>query len=391
MSRATNEGEDAGALDIEGGHPLRGTIKVSGSKNAALPIIAAALLVEGTSVLRGVPNITDVRLLLEMLEDLDVKSHCKHDILFLPNSIASDRARKYQVSSNLARKMRASLLLLGPCLARLGKIAIPLPGGCAIGTRPIEEHIYGLRQLGAEVMIEWEEVVANCRKGSLDGSYTFTVPTVTGTATLMLAASLSDRFTCLRNVAKEPEIEDLAKVLKSMGVRIQGAGTAKIIMQGTPRPTPYSHDMMSDRIECGTFMIAGALLGDPLLVDGVVEEQHAAFIAMLRSIGAGVSIKGQTVSITSPRRNTAAVIRTSASPGIATDLQPQLMALQAYSIDTSVITESVYENRFKHVPQLQRMGANITVNELERLLQAYCFCMAHPLQRSISVRAPTCS
>ena len=362
MSGNIDEDEDASAIMIEGGHLLRGKVQVSGSKNAALPIIAAAILAEGTSVLRGVPDIADVRLMIQMMRDLGVKSYWENGTLFLKNSLASGLASQHPVSGDLARRMRASLLLLGPALARLGRIAVPLPGGCAIGPRPIDQHMNGLRQLGAAVMIEHEEIKATCRKGSLHGCYTFTIQTVTGTANLMMAASLSENATHLHNVAKEPEIEELAVLLQGMGVRIDGAGTSSITVRGTSQPKPYCHDLMPDRIECGTFMIAGALLGDPLIIERVVAEQHAALIAILRSIGARVVIKGQTASISSPPQGSAANIRTSTYPGVPTDLQPQLMSLLTFSEGTSVITESVFETRFKHVSQLQQMGADITID-----------------------------
>ena len=362
MSGTIDEDQDAGAMMIDGGHLLRGKVQVSGSKNAALPIIAAALLAEGTSVLRGVPNIADVRLMIEMMRELGVKSCWENGTIFLTNSLNSELACPHQVSGDLAGKMRGSLLLLGPALARLGRIAIPLPGGCAIGPRPIDQHIDGLRQLGAGVMIEKEEIKAICRKGSLHGCYTFAVQSVTGTANLMLAASLNENATHLHNVAKEPEIEELAILLQGMGVRIDGAGTSSITMRGISQPKPYCHDLMPDRIECGTFMIAGALLGDPLVIEGVVAEQHAALIAILQSIGASVFIKGRTASMSRPLRGSAVMIRTSTYPGVPTDLQPQLMSLLAFSEGISVITESVFEARFKHVSQLQHMGADIAVD-----------------------------
>lgn len=362
MSGIIDEDEDAGAIMIEGGRLLRGKVQVSGSKNAALPIIAAAILAEGTSVLRGVPDIVDVRLMIEMMRDLGVESHWENDTLFLKNSQASEPAYQHQVSGDSARRMRASLLLLGPALARLGRIVVPLPGGCTIGPRPIDQHMDGLRQLGARVMIKNEEIKAMCRKGSLHGYYTFTVQTVTGTANLMLAASLNENAAHLHNVAKEPEIEELAVLLQGMGVRIDGAGTSSITVQGTSQPKPYCHDLMPDRVECGTFMIAGALLGDPLIIEGIVAEQHTALIAILRSIGASVFIEGQTASISSPMRGSAAIIRTSTYPGVPTDLQPQLMSLLAFSEGTSVITESIFETGFKHVSQLQQMGADIAID-----------------------------
>lgn len=362
MSGIIDEDEDAGAIMIEGGRLLRGKVQVSGSKNAALPIIAAAILAEGTSVLRGVPDIVDVRLMIKMMRDLGVESHWENDTIFLKNSLASEPACQHQVSGDSARRMRASLLLLGPALARLGRIVVPLPGGCTTGPRPIDQHMDGLRQLGATVRIKKEEIKAMCRKGSLHGYYTFTVQTVTGTANLMLAASLNENATHLHNVAKEPEIEELAVLLQGMGVRIDGAGTSSITVQGTSQPKPYCHDLMPDRIECGTFMIAGALLGDPLIIEGIVAEQHTALIAILRSIGASVFIEGQTASISSPLRGSAAIIRTSTYPGVPTDLQPQLMSLLAFSEGTSVITESIFETRFKHVSQLQQMGADIAID-----------------------------
>ena len=361
MSGNIDEDEDAGTIMIEGGYPLRGKVQVSGSKNAALPIIAAAILAEGTSILRGVPNIADVRLMIDMMRDLGVKSYWENGTLFLKNSLTSELACQHPVSGDSAHRMRASLLLLGSALARLGRIAVPLPGGCAIGPRPIDQHLNGLRQLGAAVMIEHEEIKATCRKGSLHGCYTFTIQTVTGTANLMLAASLSENTTRLHNVAKEPEIEELAVLLQGMGVRIDGAGISSTV-RGTSQPKPYCHDLMPDRIECGTFMIAGALLGDPLVIEGIVVEQHAALIAILRSIGARVFMKGQTASISSPLRGSAANIRTSTYPGVPTDLQPQLMSLLTFSEGTSVITESIFETRFNHVSQLQKMGADIAID-----------------------------
>jgi UDP-N-acetylglucosamine 1-carboxyvinyltransferase len=352
------------ALKIRGGAPLHGAIRVSGSKNAALPALAASLLCAGTHELTRVPDLADVRTLLGLLESMGATFQHSGDKVRLDTT----KVDKLEAPYDLVRTMRASILVLGPLVARFGKARVSLPGGCAIGARPIDQHLKGLEKLGARITLEHGYVLAECEK--LRGTeILFDMPTVTGTENIMLAATLADGTTVLRNAAREPEVADLAELLGTMGARIEGAGSDTITIHGVASLEPYKHRVVADRIEFGTFLVAGALAGESLVVeDGVVEHQ-TALMDKLRDIGATFDISGSKITVNRAGKPRAVDITTAPYPGFPTDMQAQLMALLTVSDGASVITETIFENRFMHVPELARMGAQIRVDGGKAIVQ----------------------
>ena len=345
------------ALRIRGGAPLSGTIKVSGSKNAALPALAASLLCEGTHELTRVPDLADVKTLLGLLDSMGASSTRTKDAV----RIDASKIDKLEAPYDLVRTMRASILVLGPLLARFGKAKVSLPGGCAIGARPIDQHLKGLERLGARITLEHGYVLAECDR--LRGAEVlFDMPTVTGTENLMLAATLADGTTVLRNSAREPEITDLAELLGTMGARIDGAGSDTITIHGVNKLKPYKHRVVADRIEFGTFLVAGAMAGEGLVVEDGVPEHQTALTDKLRDIGARLEIEGSRVVVHRAGKAKAVDVVTAPYPGFPTDMQAQLMALLAVSEGASMITETIFENRFMHVPELSRMGAQVRVD-----------------------------
>ena len=347
------------ALRITGGAPLVGEIKVSGSKNASLPIMAAALLAEGKSVLRGTPDLADVRTLTQLLSTMGVAAERIGGDLHLDASSISH----FEAPYDLVRTMRAAILVLGPLVARFGAAKVSLPGGCAIGARPIDQHLKGLERLGAEIRMEHGYVLAQAKRGLVGGEVVFDMPTVTGTENVMLAATLARGKTVLRNAAREPEITDLARALVSMGADIRGAGTDEITIVGSSTLKPMDHRVVADRIECGTFLVAGALAGEPLTVSGGVVEHQKALIDKLQAIGAEITVEDpQHMTVRRVRQPRAVDIQTAPYPGFPTDMQAQLMTLLAVSEGTSTVNETIFENRFMHVPELDRLGAHIRVD-----------------------------
>ncbi|MBN1959936.1 MAG: UDP-N-acetylglucosamine 1-carboxyvinyltransferase [Deltaproteobacteria bacterium] len=346
------------ALKIIGGRSLKGQVRISGSKNASLPIMAAALLASGKSVLDNVPELADVYTLGKVLEHMGVKveriGHCLH--------IDASYLNHLEAPYELVRTMRASILVLGPLLARFGEAKVSLPGGCAIGARPIEQHLQGLERLGATIKVEHGYVIASAKK-LLGTELILDMPTVTGTENLMLAASLAQGVTTIRNAAREPEIVDLAKALSSMGVHIEGAGSECIIIHGNSDLQPYNHRVVADRIEFGTFLVAGALVGEDMAIVEGVPEHQAALIDKLRASGAQIQIKDHSIKISkSIGRPKPVEVQTAPYPGFPTDMQAQLMALLTVANGVSVVTENIFENRFMHVAELDRLGANIRVD-----------------------------
>ena len=342
---------------IDGGMPLVGTIPIGGAKNAALAIMAGALLADEPCVIRNVPRLLDVKVMSDVLSSLGVA------VNFPPtgNSLTIDAStlREHTCPYDLVTKMRASFFVLGPILARLGQARIPLPGGCAIGSRPVDLHLKGLRSLGAKVTIEhgYAEATADRLVGApvyLD------YPSVGATETIMMAACLAEGTTVIDNCAQEPEIVDLGEFLKKCGAKIEGAGTEQIIVHGRKRLHGCEHSTIPDRIEAGTFMIAAAITKGDLRLTGVRPEFVASLISKLQEIGVNIVVEDLDVvrvSVEGPL--TPADVRTMPFPGFPTDLQAQIMALLSVIPGTSVISETVFENRFLHVDELQRMGANI--------------------------------
>lgn len=345
------------ALRISGGAPLSGDIRVSGSKNASLPIIAAALLAPGESVLKNVPDLADVQTLSSLLEQMGVAVKRQPGELSFDATNITSREAPYE----LVRTMRASILVLGPLLARFGEAKVSLPGGCAIGARPIDQHLKGLERLGAHLEIEHGYVIART-EGLKGAEVVFDMPTVTGTENLMLAAALAKGTTVLRNAAREPEVIDLAQTLKGMGVNIQGAGTERMVIEGRTSLQPYNHSVVADRIEFGTFLVAGVMAGEGLRVVGGVADHQAALIDKLRDMGGHIDAQPDAVTVHRAQKPRAVDIQTAPYPGFPTDMQAQLMALMTLCEGTSTINETIFENRFMHVAELARLGANIRVD-----------------------------
>ena len=342
---------------ISGGVPLRGEVQVSGAKNSALPLLFATLLSDGVSEITNVPVLRDINTAVKLLGELgaDVTMHdycCRID---------SQRIQSIQASYELVKTMRASVLVLGPLLARFGHARVSLPGGCAIGARPINLHLKGLEALGATIRIDhgYVEATASRLRG---GRVSFDLPTVGGTENLLMAATLAQGETVLENAAREPEVVQLAQALMSMGAQIEGAGTAIIHIQGVDGLKPLHCRVIPDRIEAGTFMIAATITGGDVLVKGALRKDLEALISKLTEAGARISEEGDALRVIGPKRPTPVDIRTSVFPGFPTDMQAQFMALMTLTEGSSRISETVFENRFMHVCELQRMGADIQID-----------------------------
>jgi UDP-N-acetylglucosamine 1-carboxyvinyltransferase len=347
---------------VEGGVPLRGSVDVSGAKNAALPIVAASLLAEGDHVVRNVPDLADVRTLGRLLAHMGCqveRNAGERRALGIRVPAAVNPEAPYE----LVKTMRASVVVLGPLLARWGKARVSLPGGCAIGARPIDQHLKGLTALGAEIHLEHGYVHATSPRGRLKGAvFTFDGQTVTGTENVMMAAALAEGETVLRNCAREPEVKDLADALAGMGALIEGAGTDEIWIEGVETLKPIDHTVIADRIEAGTFLVAGALPGSDVVVKGAVPTHQEALVEKLRAVGAEVREVPGGIRVIGDGRPRPVDVRTQPHPGFPTDMQAQMMVLLCLADGSSKITETVFENRFMHVQELQRLGADIAVD-----------------------------
>ena len=344
-------------LSIRGGRPLAGEVVVSGAKNAALPLLCAALLTDEPVALSNVPALRDVSTMLALLSRMGVASTVEEDRVVLDASRVTDRQASYE----MVKTMRASILVLGPLLARFGEARVSLPGGCAIGSRPVDQHIKGLQAMGARIEIDHGYIVA--RAGRLSGAHIVTdMVTVTGTENLMMAAALADGRTTLENAAREPEVVDLAQLLVAMGARIQGAGTDRIVIDGVERLHGASHGVMADRIETGTFLCAVAAAGGDVLLRGAEARTLDATIEKLRDAGARIETGQDWIRVAMDGRPRAVSVRTAPYPAFATDMQAQMMAVDCVAEGTAVITETIFENRFMHVQELVRLGADITTD-----------------------------
>jgi UDP-N-acetylglucosamine 1-carboxyvinyltransferase len=341
-------------LLIAGSTPLRGEVRISGAKNAALPIMCAALLAAEPLRLANVPRLHDVRTMLRLLEQMGVKATVDG------SSVHLDAARldKPFAPYELVKTMRASILVLGPLLARCGHARVSLPGGCAIGLRPVDQHVKGLEALGAEIRVEQGYIEA--RAGRLKGTrHVMDLVTVTGTENLMMAACLADGVTALENAAREPEVVDLANCLNAMGARVRGAGTDVITVEGVDRLSGASHAIMPDRIETGTFLAAAAATGGAVTLREARADLLDAVIDKLRDAGATVEAENDSIRIEMSRRPKSVSVRTAPYPGFPTDMQAQFMALDAIADGTATVTETIFENRFMHALELARLGAEI--------------------------------
>jgi UDP-N-acetylglucosamine 1-carboxyvinyltransferase len=345
---------------IDGGVALRGDVSVSGAKNAALPVIAATLLADGDHVVRNVPDLADVRTMGRLLAHMGCEVARSGDRIAV--RVKVPRNVRAEAPYDLVRTMRASVVVLGPLVARWGHARVSLPGGCAIGARPIDQHLKGLAALGAELRLEHGYVEAKAPRGRLRGAtFTFDGQTVTGTENVMMAAALADGRTVLRNCAREPEVADLAAALVHAGARIEGAGTDEIRIEGVDALRPLDHAVIADRIEAGTFLVAGALPGNDVTVKGCRPADLEALVEKLRAVGADVAPVPGGLRVVGDGRPRPTDVRTAPHPGFPTDMQAQLMVLLCLADGSSRITETVFENRFMHVLELQRLGADITV------------------------------
>ena len=343
-------------LLIHGGHPLKGEVPISGAKNAALPILCASILVPGTLELDNIPRLQDVGTTLRLLERMGVKSMQDGGKVVLDAS----QINHLEAAYDLVKTMRASILVLGPLLARFGEARVSLPGGCAIGQRPVDQHIKGLQALGAQIEIEHGYVVARAKR--LRGARIVTdMVTVTGTENLMMAATLAEGETIIDNAAREPEVVDLAAALTALGARIRGAGTDRIVIEGVQALHSGAYRVMPDRIETGTFLCAVAAAGGSLRLTGCDTAALDATLDKLRETGLVIESGTDWLQATMSGRPRSVDIRTAPYPGFATDMQAQIMAVNCVAQGTAVITETIFENRFMHVQEMVRLGADISI------------------------------
>jgi len=349
-------------LLIRGGRQLHGEVRISGAKNAALPELCAALLTADPVTLRNVPRLQDVTTMITLLRNMGVmvERDGQGNV-----TVDSSRLSSPEAPYELVKTMRASVLALGPLLARFGEATVSLPGGCAIGSRPVDQHIKGMQAMGADIVVEHGYIIAKLPKGRtrLQGAAIRTdMVTVTGTENFLMAAALAEGETVLENAAQEPEIADLAEMLIAMGARIEGHGTGRITVQGVEKLRGCQHRVVADRIEAGTFLCAVAATGGDVVLRHGRADHLEAVIEKLREAGASVSAVEDGIHVHAQGRLTAQSFRTTEYPGFPTDMQAQFMALNAVSDGPSKVTETIFENRFMHVNELVRLGAKIQVD-----------------------------
>ncbi|NOX34053.1 MAG: UDP-N-acetylglucosamine 1-carboxyvinyltransferase [Deltaproteobacteria bacterium] len=345
-------------IQITGGNELYGEVKISGAKNAALPLIASSILVNGKTCFSNVPDLMDITSIKLLLEDLGASCRTLKGCLEVDGSSINKAEAEY----DLVRKMRASILVLGPLVARFGHAKVSLPGGCAIGARPVNMHLSGLAALGASISIEHGYIEAKAKRLIGNDIY-FDMPTVTGTENLMMAASLAKGTSVLRNAAREPEIVALADALTKMGAKINGAGTAIITIEGVKKLSPVDIKIIPDRIETGTFMVACAATGGDILIKGCEPKHIGGIINKLKATGTIVSTFKDSVRIVGKKPIKSVDIKTLPYPGFPTDMQAQFMTLMTIAKGNTMIHESIFENRFVHANELLRMGADIAISQ----------------------------
>ncbi|MBM7557933.1 UDP-N-acetylglucosamine 1-carboxyvinyltransferase [Halanaerobacter jeridensis] len=348
---------------VEGGIPLQGEVEISGAKNAVLPILAATILGQGQSVLEKVPDLRDVRVMKEVLEELGAKINETSEGL----GVDTSSLNACRIPPQLMHKMRATVFLMGPLLARFGKVELCQPGGCNIGSRPIDLHLKGLRALG--VQFEEEE---GCLTGTVEqlkgAEIHLDFPSVGATENIMMAATLAEGQTIINNVAKEPEIVDLQNFLNQLGANIRGAGTDMIKVTGVEQLHPVEYEIIPDRVEAGTFLVAGAITGGELTIKNVIPEHIEAIMVKLTEAGHQIEVKNEEVKIKAAARSKNINVKTLPYPGFPTDMQPQFMSLLALAQGQSIITETIFENRLNHACELQKMGAEIEVNNNQAII-----------------------
>lgn len=361
---------------VEKSGPLKGTVRVSGAKNAVLPILAATLLSTEKCILEEVPALRDVDVICEVLSSLgaDVKRLERDKV-----EVLASRLDEVEAPYELVRKMRASFLVMGPLLARMGRARISMPGGCAIGTRPIDLHLKGFKALGANITLGHGFVEASADK--LIGTKIYLdFPSVGATENIMMAAVLAEGETIIQNAAEEPEITDLANFLNKMGANIKGAGTDTIKIKGVKELLGASHPVIPDRIEAGTYMVAAAITGGDVLIDNVVSDHLKPIIAKLKECNMDVIEKSSSIRVIGKTRPQAVDIKTMPYPGFPTDMQSQFMALMSVAQGTSVAIETVFENRFMHVSELKRMGADIKIEGRSAIIEGRNTLLGAPVK-----------
>jgi UDP-N-acetylglucosamine 1-carboxyvinyltransferase len=358
------------AIRLRGGNPLRGSVRVSGAKNAALPILCATLLSDGASRLRNVPALRDIETTAALLRFLG-----RGVTVGAPEvHVEAGSTVRPEAPYELVKQMRASVLVLGPLVARFGRAKVSLPGGCQIGARPIDQHLKGLETMGCTIRLERGYVIAEGPNGGgrLRGAELyFDLPTVTGTENLMMAAALAKGRTTLLNCAREPEVEELGRILNKMGAEVDGAGTDVIHVRGSDRGelAPFDHAIIPDRIEAGTYMVAAAATGGDVTLEGAELGDLEALTMKLRAAGVEIATEGASVRVRRGGPLRAVNITTAPHPGFPTDMQAQFLMLMCLAKGESVISETVFENRFMHVPELQRMGASVALRGNTALVQ----------------------
>jgi UDP-N-acetylglucosamine 1-carboxyvinyltransferase len=363
-------------LQIRGGAPLHGEVRISGAKNAALPILAGTLLAEGPASIGNVPHLRDVTTMIELLGRMGVSVTIDEKMRV---EVDASTVRECIAPYELVRTMRASIVVLGPLLARFGKADVSLPGGCAIGARPVNIHVAGLEAMGAEIHIENGYIRA--RADRLKGTrLVLDTVTVTGTENLMMAATLAEGQTIIENAAREPEVIDLADFLIGMGAKIRGAGTDSIVIDGVEKLTGAHHDVLPDRIETGTYLVAGAITGGKVKVKGARAEHLDAVIARLREAGASITVGDSWIELDMQGRRPQSVnVRTAPHPGFPTDMQAQFAALNTVADGVATVTETIFENRFMHMLEMRRLGADITIEGNTAIIRGVPHLTAAPV------------
>lgn len=372
-------------FQIRGGTPLRGRVSASGSKNAVLALMAASLLSERDLVLENAPRVRDLDTMTRILSALGVNAFWEAEGVL---HIEGGRLTGVEAPYDLVRTMRASFMVLGPLLARCGRARVSLPGGCAIGARPVDQHLKGLRALGAKVELEEGYVDASARR-LRGGHVRFDLPTVNGTQNVLMAAVLAEGTTEIENAAIEPEVGELVAVLNGMGARIDGAGTDQLCVEGVTSLSGLRHSVSGDRIEAGTLLLAGAITGGDVEVTRVNPEHVGALLDKLSEVGVHVDVEGQSVRAQARGPHTGVRVTTAPFPGFPTDMQAQMMALLCLAGGSSVLTETIFENRFMHVPELRRMGADISVDGRTALIQGV-ECLSGAPVMATDLRASAC-
>jgi UDP-N-acetylglucosamine 1-carboxyvinyltransferase len=364
-------------MRIHGGKRLSGTVEISGSKNAALPILIASILADGRCDFGRVPDLQDVRTTLKLLAGLGlgVESAVENRNRV---TIDASRVENFEAPYDLVRTMRASVVVLGPLLARLGKAKVSLPGGCAIGARPINFHLAGLERLGAKIELEGGYVIASAKRLK-GGKVPFDFPSVGATENVMMAAVLADGESVLENCAREPEIIDLARALRAMGAEIEGEGTETIRIQGKTSLSGCKYEVMGDRIEAGTYLAAGFGTRGDVTVQGIAPEHLESVLVKFEEAGAEIIRSGQSVRLITKDRAQGVDMTTQPFPGYPTDMQAQFMAVMTVANGASMISETIFENRFMHVPELARLGADITVRGNTALIRGKEKLLGAPL------------